>query len=553
MKSTTNKSAESFVREAKKQTINSNFVAEITFYDLLCIVVNRGNKIKSSTLRILKDMFTAQDLNQFAAKGIDRSVIERQLEYFGKGFPFLRIDRPASVNDGIRRLTEKEADSLEQVYEKELGPAKVLKFVPASGAATRMFKDLFEFVQPGAENENASVKEIFDRLSNFAFYNELKRIIDREGFTETDKRKIAAAILHSDGLSYGSLPKGMLLFHKYADDARTALEEHLAEGAAYARNADGSVNLHFTVSPEHREGFETLVKEKAGKYAEMFGVHYNIGFSQQKPSTDTIAVDSNNEPMRSADGKIVFRPGGHGALLENLNEIDADIIFIKNIDNVVPDRLKPATVRYKKVLAGLLIDLRRQAFEHIRALRSGVPDEYLLKNATKFLSEELSYRIPEIFNGLPADRMKEYLLYVLDRPMRVCGMVRNEGEPGGGPFWVRNADGSASLQIAESSQIDMNDPHAKEQAAAATHFNPVDLVCAVKNCDGERFDLLKYRDPDTGFISVKSKDGVALKAQELPGLWNGAMAHWNTIFVEVPGETFNPVKTINDLLRPQHQ
>ena len=498
-------------------------------------------------------MFTEKDLKQLSVKGIGIELVERQLEYFRNGFPFLQLDRAATVGDGIRQLTAEETKNLERAYEQKLGRRKVFKFVPASGAATRMFKDLYEYLQSDGDGENAAIQEIFDQLDAFAFYPELNNILDQQHINLSERKKIAEAILFQHGLNYGSLPKGMLLFHKYANGSRTALEEHLVEGANYAANTDGSVNLHFTVSPEHLQGFEKLVKEKLKKYSDLFGLQYNVGFSQQKSSTDILAVDSDNRPMRNADGTILFRPGGHGALLENLNEIDADVIFIKNIDNVAPDRLKPVTVKYKKALAGLLIELHEQAAEHYRLLCDSNCSEELIKNTLNFLTGSLSFQPPTAISTWPTDDVKTYLLNILHRPIRVCGMVKNEGEPGGGPFWVRNADGSTSLQIAESSQIDMNDPQQKAMAASATYFNPVDLVCAVKDAQGQHFDLLQYRDPNTGFISKKSKDGMELKAQELPGLWNGAMAHWNTVFVETPVETFNPVKTINDLLRQQHQ
>lgn len=497
-------------------------------------------------------MLTAKDLNQLDAKGICVDVIEKQLEYFRNGFPFLQLDRAATVGDGIYRFAPDKTNELEHLFEEGIGQLTISKFVPASGAATRMFKELYEYMQSADAKESNAIKEIFNRLPDFAFYDELGRIMQAQQIAVTDKKRIAAAILLPAGLNYGNLPKGMLLFHNYADGSRTALEEHLVEGAAYARNADNTVNLHFTVSPEHQKGFENLVDSKTGIYAELFGVRYNISFSQQKHSTDTVAVDCNNIPIRGGDGNLLFRPGGHGALLENLNDLQGDIIFIKNIDNVVPDKLKPTTIQYKKILAGLSMHLQKSIFAYIRTLREKQSAE-IIQEVKTFLSEQLSFRLPVVFSTWPADRQREYLLNILNRPVRVCGMVKNEGEPGGGPFWVCNADGSASLQIVESSQIDMNNPQQKAMAAKATHFNPVDLVCAVNDCDGKHFNLLKYRDPDTGFISVKSKDGAELKAQELPGLWNGAMARWNTVFVEVPIDTFNPVKTVNDLLRPQHQ
>ncbi|MDR1866522.1 MAG: DUF4301 family protein [Bacteroidales bacterium] len=498
-------------------------------------------------------MFSSKDIIQLSSKGISLQEAERQLNCFQTGFPYLQIDRAATAGDGVGRLSGEAARSFERLFEQKSANGKMIKFVPASGAATRMFKDLYEFISSSGSKESASVKEVFDRLTDFAFYEALQPVLKLQGIDISQKRRIAEAILFPSGLNYGNLPKGLLLFHRYPDGARTAMEEHLAEGAEYARNADQTVHVHFTVSAEHQPGFEALVKEKSGKYAEKFGVTYHIGFSQQKSSTDTIAVDRNNCPMRDSAGNLLFRPGGHGALLENLNELETDIIHIKNIDNVVPDRLKSATITGKKVLAGLLIHLRDAVYGYIRRIRNGEADRELLDEILSFLRGELSFLPPAGICEGSSEKRKEYFLRILNRPIRVCGMVKNEGEPGGGPFWVRNADGSVSLQIAESSQINMNDPQQKAIAAQATHFNPVDLVCAVNDADGKHFDLLRYRDPDTGFISVKSKDGVELKAQELPGLWNGAMAQWNTVFVEVPVETFNPVKTVNDWLRPQHR
>ena len=498
-------------------------------------------------------MFITEDFKQFSAKEIEMKIVEQQLEYFRDGFPFLQLHHAATCGDGMLQLTVVETENLVQFYDKKCRVRTIYKFVPASGAATRMFKDLYEFLSSGGEKETAAVQEVFDRMVDFAFYQELKKIFETKMIDTSDKEKIVESILLQNGMNYGNLPKGMLLFHKYTDAARTALEEHLVEGAQYAVNADGSVNLHFTVSPEHQQSFENLVNEKKKKYEELFGIHYNIEFSQQKPSTDILAVDLENQPIRNADGSILFRPGGHGALLENLNEIDADIIFIKNIDNVAPDWLLPVTVKYKKALAGLLMALQEQVAEYYRLLRDGDDSDERIKEVLYFLKTKLSFQTPTTILDWTPEVIKDYLLDILHRPIRVCGMVRNEGEPGGGPFWVRNGDTSVSLQIAELSQIDMNDPQQKAIAMGATHFNPVDLVCAVKDNEGRYFDLLNYRDPNTGFISKKSKDGVELKAQELPGLWNGAMAFWNTVFVEVPIETFNPVKTINDLLRPQHQ
>ncbi|MDR0955435.1 MAG: DUF4301 family protein [Rikenellaceae bacterium] len=473
-------------------------------------------------------------------KGITPDVVERQIDYFRTGFPFLPIVTAAVVGDGITRLTPEETDRLAEVYDREARRLAVVKFVPASGAASRMFKEMYEFVNDGKESD--AVRTALNELKKFAFYDELMSLLP----AEADERTIVQYIIEK-GLRYGKSPKALILFHRYPAGSRTALEEHLCEGALYATSGDGTAHIHFTLSPEHEAGFRALVDRVRGEYERQFGVTYRIDYSQQKPKTDTIAVDLNNEPFREKDGSILFRPGGHGALLENLNDIDADLIFIKTIDNVCPDRMKPTTTLYKKALAGLLLERQTAIFHYLARAEW---DEATTEDVAHFAQERLSWAPAPDFPTLSTAERERILRSVLDRPIRVCGMVKNEGEPGGGPFWVQNSDGSLSLQIAESSQIA---PEQKGLMQEATHFNPVDLVCGVRNYKGEKYDLTRYVDPQTGFISTKSKDGRELKAQELPGLWNGAMARWNTIFVEVPIETFNPVKTVNDLLRPQHQ
>ena len=435
----------------------------------------------------------------------------------------------------------------------------VVKFVPASGAASRMFKNLFEFL--GADYdvpETKFEKTFFEQIEKFAFYNDLNAACEKAFeknipalMAEGDYKAVVAALLEAAGLNYGALPKGLLKFHRYEDGSRTPLEEHLVEGALYAANKNGKVNVHFTVSPEHRRLFENLVADKAAVYAKKYGVDYNVTFSEQKPCTDTIAADMNNQPFRD-NGKLLFRPGGHGALIENLNDLDADIIFIKNIDNVVPDKLKGDTVLYKKLIAGVLVALQQKAFAYLELLDSGRYTHEQVLEILQFLQKKLFCKNPETKNLEDAELVL-YLKEKLNRPMRVCGMVKNVGEPGGGPFLVYNSDGTISLQILESSQIDMDDPEKKEMFEKGTHFNPVDLVCAVRDYKGHKFDLVNFVDKATGFISYKSKNGKDLKALELPGLWNGAMSDWNTVFVEVSLSTFNPVKTVNDLLREQHQ
>ena len=441
-------------------------------------------------------MFTQADLEQLAQRGISVEKVNQQLESFKTGFPALDIVSAASVKNGILAPSKAEREQYIAAWQEYCkGEHKILKFVPASGAASRMFKNLFEYLDNGIETP--FIKEFLSNIDKFAFGDQLAGKSGQE----------AVRYLLED-MAYGKLPKGLLLFHKYKDGARTPALEHLAEGAL-----TGATNIHFTVSHEHLPLFRQHIAENLKKYEDKYGVKYEVSFSEQLPSTDTIAANPDGTPFRTADGKLLFRPGGHGALIENLNQQDADIVFIKNIDNVVPDRLKKDTVAYKQILAGVLVTEQKRVFD-------------LLRNGN--LSDEERAR--------------------LNRPIRVCGVVKNTGEPGGGPFLVREEDGSISKQILESSQIED-----KSLMATATHFNPVDLVCAIRDYEGKPFDLPKYVDPKTGFISQKSKDGKELLALELPGLWNGAMSRWNTIFVEVPISTFNPVKTVNDLLREQHQ
>lgn len=505
-------------------------------------------------------MLTQQDLQQIAAKGIAEEQLQKQMDDFKRGFPFLRLDSAATVGHGILAPTDAEREEYIRQWDAyKAGKHRVTKFVPASGAASRMFKNLFEFL--GADYNTPKTdfeKKFFDHIHSFAFYNDLNAAcMDNTGknidalMAGKDYKPIVANLLEAAGLNYGALPKGLLKFHRYADGVRTPLEEHLVEGALYAAGRTGKVNVHFTVSTEHRELFTKLVEEKVAVYAKKYGVEYDVSFSEQKPSTDTVAADMENKPFRDK-GKLLFRPGGHGALIENLNDLDADVIFIKNIDNVVPDRLKEDTVTYKKLIAGVLVTLQKQVFEYLELLDGGKYTHAQLEEIIRFLQQTLCCRKPDIKDLEDAD-LVIYLRKKLNRPMRVCGMVKNVGEPGGGPFLAYNADGTVSLQILESSQIDMNDPAKKEMFEKGTHFNPVDLVCAVRDYKGNKFDLVKYVDKATGFISYKSKNGRELKALELPGLWNGAMSDWNTVFVEVPLSTFNPVKTVNDLLREQHQ
>jgi hypothetical protein len=515
-------------------------------------------------------MFTQNDLRQFQSKGIDLKVIEQQIDNFKSGFPFVELVAPATINNGLKTFSEADADKLMVFYDKNSEDFEILKFVPASGAASRMFKLLFEFREKYTDPADATVllesdkgfNSAYNFISNihkFAFFDDLKMVMAENGFdietclNEKDYRSIIDYLLEDKGLGYAALPKAMLKFHNYDDGARLAMEEHLVEGANYGQNSDGRVAVHFTVSPEHADRFIEDINKVKDKYEKLFDVIYELTFSIQKSSTDTIAVDSKNKPFRNDDESIVFRPGGHGALIENLNDREGEIIFIKNIDNIVPDRIKEQTYLYKRVIGGYLIELRNKVFEYLEKLEDGNLSDNDLKKIISFAKEKLFIIPVPDFDELSQMEKVDYLYTKLNRPIRICGMVKNEGEPGGGPFWIKNAEGEISLQIVESSQIDLDNNEQKAIFSKSTHFNPVDLVCYVRDFNNEQFDLRDFVDPSTGFISIKSKDGRELKAQELPGLWNGAMADWITVFVEVPIITFNPVKTVNDLLRKEHQ
>lgn len=505
-------------------------------------------------------MMTENDKELLIKKGMSEDQLNDQLESFKRGFPFLKLSAAASVDKGILVVKPEE----EQVYldawnsycEKN---KKIVKFVPASGAASRMFKDLFEFLAaPDNAPTNSAEKKFFEGIRQFAFYEDLDSVCQKnEGksieqlISSGEYKKVVSNLLNPEGLNYGNLPKGLLKFHRYSNTARTPVEEHLVEGDLYAKNDQNDINIHFTVSPEHRPLFQELISKRASNLQIELDVTYDVGFSEQKSSTDTVAVDANNNPIRDEKGNLVFRPGGHGALIENLNDLNADIVFVKNIDNVVPDKFKQTESKYKKLLAGILVKTQEKAFEYLKLIDSGRYAHDELLEILHFLQKVLNIKNPET-KHLEDAELVLYLKRKLDRPFRVCGMVKNVGEPGGGPFLAYNQDGTISPQILESSQINMSDSASREMFEQGTHFNPVDLVCGVRDYRGQAFNLKEYVDSETGFISIKSKNGKELKALELPGLWNGAMSDWNTLFVEVPIETFNPVKTVNDLLREHH-
>lgn len=485
-------------------------------------------------------------------------VVQLQLESFKQGFPFLSLVGPATPARGIQVWEETQVQHYQGYFQRKAAELDIVKFVPASGAASRMFKDLFSFLETDGDlAKNGFTKKFIESLQQFAFYQDLEVVLQQEGesiaslLEKKEYKKLVATLLTEAGLNYGNLPKGLLKFHAYSDANRCPTEEHLIEGIQYGVGKNKQVQIHFTVSPEHEEGFVKEISQHLPRLQEQAGLACRLSYSHQKKSTDTIAVDEANEPFLEEDGSLLFRPAGHGALLENLNEVAADLIFIKNIDNVVPDRLKPVTKSYKMALAGLLLEVQARVFEALKALEE-VSSQSVSKAQEVYVSD-LGGIIPQTLQGVNLTEQAAFFQAKLNRPIRVCGMVKNTGEPGGGPFWIQEKDGTQSLQILETAQIDLNDSKSKQHFQASTHFNPVDLVCGTRDYRGKSFDLLQFRDMNTGFITEKSKSGKVLKALELPGLWNGAMAHWNTLFVEVPLITFNPVKTINDLLREEHQ
>ncbi|GAB4293486.1 MAG: DUF4301 family protein [Ignavibacteriaceae bacterium] len=520
--------------------------------------------------KLLLAGFSESDLEDIRARGITFGDILAQINSIRKGIPPIKLIKPCTMGDGIIKLTSDAYHKYIEFHTEGEKQGRFLKFVPASGAASRMFKKLLSIynnqenlsseglrkLAQAGDSEAKAVCEFVDNLENFAFYDDLKNAlkkdgIDPENLTKEDNyRLILKYILTETGLNYSNLPKGSIKFHKYSGGSRTAFEEHLAEAVQYSANKKGFVSVHFTLSPEHVDEVTAFLESVRNKF-EPDRQKLLITHSTQSPSTDTIALTKQNKPFRNNDGSLLFRPGGHGALLKNLNELEGDIIFIKNIDNVVPEHLRADTILYKKLLAGLLIFLQNKIFGFLKSLKE--------ENLTVELRTDIKYFISEWFPYLSTDLAEnksdaiDYLIRVLNRPLRVCGVVKNVGHPGGGPFWVLEDDGSVSLQIVESAQIDGSDESQVKFFNSSTHFNPVDLVCGVKDFQGKSFNLLKYRNPDTGLVTVKSKDGDELKALELPGLWNGSMAYWNTVFVEVPLSTFAPVKEVNDLLKKEHQ
>lgn len=506
-------------------------------------------------------MLTNSDISQLEKKGIKPETVKEQLDKFVTGFPFLKLQGVATPGNGVIVLDDNSINQSVERWERYIADGgEAIKMVPASGAASRMFKSLFAYVDSDDEKPAAGsdVARVIADIDKFAFAPELDKVLkELYGLTAGEliaagrEKDVISAIVNPQGLNYGNLPKALLEFHSYDAGARTPLEEQLVEAAQTVTTSGGIVKVHFTVSGEHREKFLAKLEQILPMLEKRLGVKYEISLSEQKASTDTIAANPDNTPFRE-NGRLVFRPGGHGALIENLNELKSPVVFIKNIDNVVPDSQRDDTVRYKKVIGGLLLMVRDKINGYLEKLESGRYTIENLRDMIIFMHDTLNIRHPQM-KLMDDSELALYIKKKFHRPIRVCGVVRNTGEPGGGPYITYDADGSTSPQILESNQIDMANSEYVDMMKHATHFNPVDLVCSLYDAEGCKFDLTRHIDKNTGFISSKSLHGHALKALELPGLWNGAMSDWNTIFVEVPASTFNPVKTVNDLLRPVHQ
>lgn len=529
----------------------------------------------NTAISILNDLALAKetgisslDFVQIYNHGIPMQNIQKQLSIFKDGIAKTILDRPATINDGILKLSSEDFEKNALFFDTNKSNLILEKFVPASGAATRMFKFLNEFLTEFDIN-NESVNAYINRkkdtelslfiigMDKFPFFKELdsKLRSEHKDFESLDNSYknyyFIKLLLQSDYFDFANKPKGVLPFHKYANHIATPIEEHLNECALYA-TVNGNSNLHFTVSKIHQKQFEAIVNSTKDKIEKQSNTKISVGYSYQNQATDTITVDSKNNPFRDKNNELVFRPGGHGALIENLNNQDADIIFIKNIDNIIQNNVETVTL-CKKALAGILIRLQQQVFTYLKAIDANQIHENDIAEIITFLKEELHIEMSKGFQKFTLENKILKIKTKLDRPIRVCGMVKNEGEPGGGPFWIRDTKGKLSLQIVETSQVDLSNPKQEKILAKSTHFNPVDLVCGIKNYNKTKFDLTRFIDHEAGFIVTRNTSGKVMKSYELPGLWNGAMAKWLTVFVEVPLITFNPVKTVNDLLKPAHQ
>jgi hypothetical protein len=499
--------------------------------------------------------FTSQDLRQIKEFGLSKQHVERQLAIYSQGPRYLHLERPCTVGDGIRTVNPSQRKKLIQYYDAEADQCKMLKFVPASGAASRMFAEWFAAAEKGSFGSVELDRSFFADLNKMPFISILQN--DKSAHQSIRQKNVGAVldyILLSNGLRFGWLPKALIPFHAYCNgEVRTAFEEHFREAASFTAGTGKVCRLHFTVSAEHVRDVRALMKLIVPLYEKCFPVRFKVDLSVQSPATNILAVDENNLPFRDETGCLVFRPGGHGALIQNLQNMDADLIYIKNIDNIVPDVLQKKILPYKKMLGGLALQLRKAVIAMLRQLEKGQLRVDEIETITEFCRMELSKSFSKDFSKLSPQEKQQQLFLHLNRPLRICGMVRNEGEPGGAPFWVREKDNSQTLQIVESAHVNPNRPSQRNIWSQASYFNPVDMVCCTNNHLGKKFNLADYVNRDAYLIIPKTEKGRRLKAQEMPGLWNGGMAYRNTVFGELPVIVFNPVKTVYDLLRPQHR
>lgn len=501
-----------------------------------------------------KNIFSPKDVRQIKALGISPADVEKQLAAYRHGANYLKLNRPCAVEDGILSLAPVQRKQLIDLYESEAGRCRIIKFVPASGAASRMFTDWFSASERGGFGSKELDRKFFRDIRKFPFFHFITENKSAAEFLERkDISGLLKFILGKKGLNYGNLPKALIPFHRYPEGKfRTALEEHLAEAAGYAAGADGASRLHFTISEEHKRTIAQYLKKIIAKDEGICRGKYKVALSVQSVSTNMIAAGKNNQPLRDDKGELVFRPGGHGTLLANLNGLNADLIFVKNIDNIVPERLSEKNIPYKKMMGGMALKIQKEIFTFLCTLEKEEQDGSEIDRIVAYCSQTLNIVFPLGFVKQTKKRKVQTLFSLLNRPLRICGMVKNDGEPGGGPFWVEERDGTQTLQIVESAHVDKRVPQQAAIWDRAGYFNPVDMVCCIKDYQGDKFILDNYVNKDAYLITVKSEKGITFKALEVPGLWNGGMACWNTVFVELPLIVFNPVKTVYDLLRPQH-
>jgi hypothetical protein len=512
-------------------------------------------------------MFTEKDIQQINDCGLTVQKVQSQIELIKSGMSYSNLVEAAIIGNGILKIDDEQQQEYINLFDNKRNDLSIVKFVPASGAATRMFKFLFQFLKDFDSekesvelliNKNKNIKEFVSGLEKFPFFEDVvfktRKVISNYNDLPLSDRSLefVKTMLDENRLNYSFYPKGLLPFHKYPTQVSTAFEEHLMEASLYA-SSKNTASLHFTISDNHAKMFNDELRQIKKDVEEKTNTNFDVSFSFQSQSTNTIAITSKDELYRDETGNLLFRPSGHGALIKNLNALDFDLIFIKNIDNIVIFEQNKKASEYKKLLAGVLLKIQQQIFKYLQRLEEDSILEDEISNIELFAVNRINIELNEAYRHFNLGEKAIYLQNKLNRPIRVCGMVKNEGEPGGGPFWVKDENGQVSLQIIEFAQIDFENEQQKEIAKNASHFNPTDLVCGVKDYKGEKFDLTQFVDPKAAFITMKSQNGVAVKALELPGLWNGSMAHWNSIFVEIPVSTFNPVKTVNDLLKPAHQ